>query len=162
MKNLKFIVLASAVASFVACSEPSNNNTSKRVDATTIPIDGEMEAELTSPPLVPKPIGDRAAKKLIVHMEILEEEGEMANGVSYVYWTFGGTVPGSFIRTRVGDEVEFHLKNHPDNKLPHNIDLHAVTGPGGGAESSFIAPGHEKVFSFKVLNPGLYVYHCAT
>ena len=95
-------------------------------------------------------------------MEILEQEGEMANGVSYVYWTFGGSVPGSFIRTRVGDEVEFHLKNHPDNKLPHNIDLHAVTGPGGGAESSFIAPGHEKVFSFKVLNPGLYVYHCAT
>ncbi|HAV55319.1 MAG TPA: nitrite reductase, copper-containing, partial [Aequorivita sp.] len=74
----------------------------------------------------------------------------------------GGTVPGSFIRTRVGDEVEFHLKNHPDNKLPHNIDLHAVNGPGGGAESSFVAPGHEKVFSFKVLNPGLYVYHCAT
>ena len=48
-------------------------------------------------------------------------------------------------------------KNHPDNKLPHNIDLHAVTGPGGGAESSFVAPGHSKVFSFKTLNPGLYV-----
>ena len=46
---------------------------------------------------------------------------------------FGGTVPGSFIRTRVGDEVEFHLMNHPDSKNPHNIDLHAVTGPGGGA-----------------------------
>jgi nitrite reductase (NO-forming) len=102
------------------------------------------------------------AKKLIVDLEIQEREGEMTNGVKYVYWTFGGTVPGSFIRTKVGDEVEFHLKNHPDNKLPHNIDLHAVTGPGGGAESSFVAPGHEKVFSFKVLNPGLYVYHCAT
>jgi len=71
-------------------------------------------------------------------------------------------VPGSFIRTRVGDEVEFHLKNHPDNRLPHNIDLHAVTGPGGGAESSFVAPGHEIVFSFKVIHQGLYVYHCAT
>ena len=75
---------------------------------------------------------------------------------------FGGSVPGSFIRTRVGDEVEFHLKNHPNNKLPHNIDLHAVTGPGGGAASSFVAPGHEVVFSFKVINQGLYVYHCAT
>lgn len=95
-------------------------------------------------------------------MEILEQEGEMTDGVKYVYWTFGGTVPGSFIRTKIGDEVEFHLKNHPDNKLPHNIDLHAVTGPGGGATSSFVAPGHEKMFSFKVLNPGLYVYHCAT
>ncbi len=127
-----------------------------------IPANREMTAELTSPPNVPTPVGKRKAKKLKVDMEILEQEGEMTNGVRYIYWTFGGTVPGSFIRTRVGDEVEFHLKNHPENKLPHNIDLHAVTGPGGGAESSFVAPGHEKVFSFKTLNPGLYVYHCAT
>lgn len=127
-----------------------------------IPVHMEMTAELTSPPNVPTPVGTRKAKKLIVKMEILEKESEMTDGVRYVYWTFGGTVPGSFIRTRVGDEVEFHLQNHPDNKLPHNIDLHAVNGPGGGAESSFVAPGHEKVFSFKVLNPGLYVYHCAT
>ena len=28
--------------------------------------------------------------------------------------TFGGTVPGSFIRVRQGDTVECHLKNHPD------------------------------------------------
>jgi nitrite reductase (NO-forming) len=131
-------------------------------DTVEIPVNQEMIAELTSPPNVPTPIGKRMAKKLIVDLEIQEREGEMTNGVKYVYWTFGGTVPGSFIRTRVGDEVEFHLKNHPDNKLPHNIDLHAVNGPGGGAESSFVAPGHEKVFSFKVLNPGLYVYHCAT
>lgn len=131
-------------------------------DTVDIPVNQEMIAELTSPPFVPTPVGKRMAKKLIVDLEIQEREGEMTSGVKYVYWTFGGTVPGSFIRTRVGDEVEFHLKNHPDNKLPHNIDLHAVNGPGGGAESSFVAPGHEKVFSFKVLNPGLYVYHCAT
>ncbi len=112
--------------------------------------------------MVPKPIGNRAATKLIVEMEIIEKEGKMDDGVSYIYWTYGGTVPGSFIRARIGDEVEFHLKNHPDNKLPHNIDLHSVTGQGGGAEASFVAPGHEKVFSFKLLNEGLYVYHCAT
>ncbi|MBF4471022.1 copper-containing nitrite reductase [Flavobacterium sp. HJJ] len=127
-----------------------------------IKVEGQKEAELTAPPLVPKPIGDRPAMKLVVNMEIKEEEGEMVDGTKYVYWTFGGSVPGNFIRTRVGDEVEFHLKNHPDNKLPHNIDLHAVTGQGGGAASSIVAPGHEKVFNFKVLNPGLYVYHCAT
>ena len=131
-------------------------------DPSKIKVEGEMVAELTAPPFVPKPIGNRAATKLIVNMEIKEEEGEMADGVKYTYWTFGGTVPGSFIRTRIGDEVQFHLKNHPDNKLPHNIDLHAVTGPGGGATSSLVAPGHEKVFNFKCLNPGLYVYHCAT
>jgi len=127
-----------------------------------IPVNREMQAELTAPPHVPTPIGKRMAKKLIVDMEILELEGEISDGVSYMYWTFDGTVPGSFIRTRIGDEVEFHLKNHPQNQLPHNIDLHAVNGPGGGAVSSLVAPGHETVFSFKVLNPGLYVYHCAT
>jgi nitrite reductase (NO-forming) len=131
-------------------------------DPVDIPVNQEMQAELTAPPFVPAPVGKRLAKKLIVDMEILELEAEMVNGVSYMYWTFDGTVPGSFIRTRVGDEVEFHLKNHPDNKLAHNIDLHAVNGPGGGAESSLVAPGHETVFSFKVLNPGIYVYHCAT
>ena len=123
---------------------------------------GESEAEMTAPPFVPRPVGKRAATKLIVNMEVIEKEMEMSDGVTYNYWTFDGSVPGSFIRTRVGDEVEFHFKNHPDSKLPHNIDLHAVTGPGGGAESSFVAPGHEAVFTFKTINPGLYVYHCAT
>jgi nitrite reductase (NO-forming) len=63
----------------------------------------------------------------------------------------------------VGDEVEFHLKNHPDNKLPHNIDLHAVTGQGGGA--SFIVRctrTRGRISLLKLLNQGLYVYHCAT
>ena len=111
---------------------------------------------------MPKPVGNSVAKKILVNMEILEKEGALTDGVQYVYWTFGGSVPGSFIRTRVGGLVEFTLYNHPDNKLPHNVDLHAVTGPGGGATSSFVAPGHEKTFSFKTLNPGLYVYHSAT
>jgi len=97
-----------------------------------------------------------------VELEVRETEKEISEGVSYTFWTFGGTVPGSFIRVRQGDTVEFHLKNHPDNKMPHNIDLHGVTGPGGGAASSFTAPGHESQFSFKALNAGIYVYHCAT
>lgn len=143
-------------------SSCKDSEASKNKSAADIPVSREMAAELTSPPHVPSPIGRRKAKKLIVNMEVLEKEGTMTDGTTYVYWTFGGSVPGSFIRTRVGDEVEFTLSNHPDNKLPHNIDLHAVTGPGGGATSSFVAPGHEKKFNFKTLNPGLYVYHCAT
>lgn len=155
------LLLGIGVATFLMSCV--NNKADKVYKHTVeIPVNQEMIAELTSPPHVPTPVGKRKAKKLIVEMEIQEREGEMTNGVSYIYWTFGGTVPGSFIRARVGDEIEFHLKNHPDNKLPHNIDLHAVNGPGGGAEASFVAPGHEKVFSFKVLNPGLYVYHCGT
>ncbi|MCX7547181.1 copper-containing nitrite reductase [Xanthomarina sp. F1114] len=158
-RNLvKSIALLAMPMFFVACLNDKKEETS----TAEIPVNQEMMAELTAPPNVPTPVGTRKAKKLKVNMEILEQEGELTSGVRYNYWTFGGSVPGSFIRTRVGDEVEFTLSNHPDNKLPHNIDLHAVTGPGGGAESSFVAPGFEKTFSFKTLNPGLFVYHCAT
>ncbi len=117
---------------------------------------------LTAPPQVPPPITREHATKVVVELEVRELVGEISDGVRYTFWTFGGTVPGRFIRVRVGDMVEFHLRNHPDNTVPHNIDLHAVTGPGGGASSSFTAPGHESVFSFRTLNPGLFVYHCAT
>ncbi len=125
-------------------------------------ITGEEQAVLTAAPNVPPPIHRQHATKVVVHLEVREVVKRMADGVDYLFWTFGGEVPGLFIRVREGDLVEFHLGNHPTSKMPHNIDLHAVTGPGGGATSSFTAPGHSSQFSFKALNPGLFVYHCAT
>ena len=117
---------------------------------------------LTIAPEVPPAITRRHATKVIVDLDVVEKRGRLADDVEYTFWTFGGVVPGKFIRVREGDMVEFHLHNLPTNRMPHNIDLHAVTGPGGGAASSFTAPGHSSTFSFKALNPGLYVYHCAT
>jgi nitrite reductase (NO-forming) len=126
------------------------------------PVGEPIKAVLTSPPQVPPATNRKAPAKVIVELEVRELEMEISEGVRYTFWTFGGTVPGSFIRVRQGDTVEFHLKNHPDSKMPHNIDLHGVTGPGGGATSSFTAPGHASQFTFKAMNAGLYVYHCAT
>jgi nitrite reductase (NO-forming) len=125
-------------------------------------IQGEEIAVLTDAPNVPPPITRNHPTKVIVNLEVREVVKRIADGVDYTFWTFGGSVPGKFIRVREGDFVEFHLANHPSSKMPHNIDLHAVTGPGGGASSSFTTPGHESVFSFTALNAGLYVYHCAT
>jgi len=122
----------------------------------------QIRAVLASPANVPPPVARDYPARVIVELEVLEKEMQISEGVSYTFWTFGGTVPGSFIRVRQGDTVEFHLKNNPANKMPHNIDLHGVIGPGGGAASSFTAPGHESQFTFKALNEGIYVYHCAT
>ncbi len=125
-------------------------------------VRGEEEAVLTYAPSVPVPITRDHPTKVVVNLEVRELAARLADGVDYTFWTFGGRVPGQFIRVRQDDVVEFHLNNHPSSKMPHNIDLHAVTGPGGGATSSFTAPGHSSQFSFTALNPGLYVYHCAT
>lgn len=136
--------------------------TAKSVGDFGPPQGAPIRAVLTSPPHVPPPTNRKFPAKVIVELEVMEKEMPISEGVSYTFWTFGGTVPGSFIRVRQGDTVEFHLKNHPSSKMPHNIDLHGVTGPGGGAASSFTAPGHESQFTFKALNEGIYVYHCAT
>ena len=119
-------------------------------------------AVLTHAPAVPPPIERTRPRRMVVNMETQEVVQRLADGVDYTFWTFGGEVPGQFVRVRVGDVVEFHLNNRPDSRMPHNIDLHAVTGPGGGASASFVNPGESATFVFKALNPGLYVYHCAT
>ena len=123
---------------------------------------GNEVAVLTTAPAVPPPITRDHATNVVVNMEVRELRGRLFDGVDYTFWTFGGTVPGPMIRVREGDNVEFNLSNHPSSKLPHNIDLHAVTGPGGGAAASNTAPGRTSTFKFKAINPGLYIYHCAT
>ena len=161
MKQRLMCALIGLTAALAACTEKPDTGGSAAGDLG--PPQGEaIKAVLTSPPEVPPPVNRKHPAKVIVELEVREIEKTMSEGVTYTFWTFGGTVPGSFIRVRQGDTVEFHLKNHPDSKMPHNIDLHAVTGPGGGATSSFTAPGHASQFTFKALNQGLYVYHCAT
>jgi nitrite reductase (NO-forming) len=122
----------------------------------------EVQAILTSAPLVPPPVDRPGNARVIVNLETTEVTGTLADGVQYTFWTFGGTVPGPFIRVRVDDVVQIRLKNAQKSMHPHSIDLHAVTGPGGGAAVSQLGPGQEGAFEFKALNPGLYVYHCAT
>ncbi len=158
MKTVRFIIAVVLASGLVV--RPTRNSFGQAL--ADQPVIGQENAVLTQPPFVPPPIKRSHATKVIVQLEVREVVKQLTSGVDYVFWTFGGDVPGSFIRVREGDLVEFHLSNHATSKMPHNIDLHAVTGPGGGATSSFTAPGHTSQFSFKVLNPGLYVYHCAT
>lgn len=111
---------------------------------------------------LPGPLARRAPQKVKVDLETVEITGQLADGSTYHYWTFNRKVPGPFIRVRVGDTVEVAMKNADDSVMMHNVDFHAVTGPGGGAGATLAAPGESKGFTFKALAPGLYVYHCAT
>jgi nitrite reductase (NO-forming) len=97
-----------------------------------------------------------------IDLEAVEIEGQLADGTTFTYWTFNSKVPGPFFRVRVGDTIEVHMKNLTGSTMPHSVDFHAVTGPGGGATMTQTPPGEETMFTAKALNPGLYVYHCAT
>ena len=166
--------IAAALAASAVLATASLTGCSRSADAAEahqaqIPIrsapkqvTGVETAILTAAPNVPPPITRNHPTRVIVNLDVIEKTMRLADSVSYTMWTFGGSVPGSFIRVRQGDLVELHLRNAAGNTMPHNIDLHAVTGPGGGAKVSLVIPGHESVFTFTALNPGLFVYHCAT
>lgn len=127
----------------------------EKVETTALDI-------IQDPTAVGTPVGKRGPEHVTVDIETTEVVGQLANGTTYKYWTFNDKVPGPFIRVREGDTVTINMANSPDSAHIHSIDLHAVTGPGGGAAVTQAAPGQTKSFTFKALKPGLYVYHCAT
>src|SRR5690606_23582546 len=75
---------------------------------------------------IPPPPARTEPATVVVELETMELEGELADGVTYTYWTFNGTVPGPMIRVRQGDTMEIRLRNHPASTQVHSIDLHAV------------------------------------
>jgi nitrite reductase (NO-forming) len=158
----KFIV-GSGVASAATSSE-SYTGASQTAPTTVAAAPADPNAiDITRDPTdLPAPVGNRGPQNILVDIETQEVVGVLADGSTYDYWTFGGKVPGPMIRVRVGDTVELHLKNNATSAMVHSIDLHAVTGPGGGAVMTQTKPGDETMFTFKALNPGLFVYHCAT
>lgn len=125
------------------------------------PAHPDMADIAESPENVPPPIDRTQPATITVELETKEVEAHLDQRSTYRFWTFNGTVPGPFIRARVGDTVDVRLKNADDSWMMHNVDFHAATGPGGGADATTAAPGEERTFKFKALNPGLYVYHCA-
>jgi nitrite reductase (NO-forming) len=168
-RSLTGLLLAAAAllasATFAGCSSADAREMKRGGVPVRTPSDeivGQEIATITAAPNVPAPITRDHATRVIVNLDVIEKTMRLADSVEYTMWTFGGTVPGSFIRVREGDLVELHLKNAANSTMPHNIDLHAVTGPGGGAKASLTLPGHETVFTFTAMNPGLFIYHCAT
>ena len=147
-----------ATASAEAPAVASDSQAAAETPSSELPV---VDAIMTHAPEVPPAIDRDHPAKVRVKMETVEKTMTMEDGVEYHYWTFNGDVPGQMIRVREGDTVEVEFSNNPSSTVPHNVDFHAATGQGGGAEASFTAPGHTSTFSFKALQAGLYIYHCA-
>ncbi len=111
---------------------------------------------------LPPPIHARPPQTLRINLTSVEVKGRLDDGTSYQFWTFGGKMPGPFIRARVGDTLEVHLKNDASSVLAHSVDFHGAIGPGGGSLFTQTNPGEESVDTFRAMVPGLFVYHCAT
>ena len=167
---------ASSTMSFVAdktgeffyyCSVPGHREAGMEGRVQVLP-GSRGAARATAPDIardptdLPNPIHARPPQIIRVDLSTIELKGQLDDKTTYTYWTFGGKVPGPFIRARVGDTLEVHLKNDQNSIMVHSVDFHAATGPGGGAVFTQTDPGQETIVSFTTLKAGLFVYHCAT
>lgn len=84
---------------------------------------------------------------------------EIADGVTYDGWTFGGTVPGPALHVRQGDLVRITVVN--ESPMPHSIDFHAARIPGNVAYR-MIMPRDSVKFEFVARDPGAFMVHCGT
>jgi nitrite reductase (NO-forming) len=113
------------------------------------------------PNSVPKTVTYSEDGVVEISLTTKEVIAEMADGTTFNYWIFDDAVPGPFLRVKEGDTVHLTIHNDKTSLHPHNVDFHAVTGPGGGAAATIVAPGETKELTFKALNAGLFIYHCA-
>lgn len=150
LTSVAALALAAAAPAVVSAQEAEAAPTAPAVDIIRRATD------------LPGPLNASSPRHHVVGLETTEVIGQLEDGTSYTYWTYNNRVPGPFVRVRVGDTVEVNMTNAANSVMMHNVDFHAVTGPGGGAAATSANPGETKSFTFKALQPGLYVYHCAT
>lgn len=110
-------------------------------------------APATLPPLIGN--GDTVAVTLVAS----DATVEIASGVQYLAWTFGGSVPGPILHVRQGQTVNVTFVNN--GIMLHSIDFHAAQVAPNVAYRS-VNPGEKVQFSFIALVPGAFVYHCGT
>lgn len=127
-----------------------------------------------------------------VRLDAMVQEIEVADGVRYRAWTFGGTVPGPVLHVREGDRITFTMKNRSDeevtitepgteaspfmNQVAENNFMNAKPGvmpmphsmdfhAGTVAKDDkwrTIAPGETIQFDWVANYAGTYIYHCGT
>jgi len=168
-------LVADKVESFLAASGPEVS-VGDVIPALTpkaeLPMAPASEVNVAVAPEMPAPSGRTTQAIVDVEFEVVEGISviDPVNGVETETWGYrlldgsdgvvSGT-PGPVIRARVGDVLRFTVTNPATNTNPHNVDFHAVTGQGGGAEATVVAPGETKTIEARLLYPGFFMYHCA-
>jgi len=125
------------------------------------PADVDLDRVAADPTEVPDPVDWDEPRHHEIEMTTTEVTAEIEPGVTFDYMTFDDRIPGPMVRVRRGDTVTFALENAEGNTKPHNIDFHAVYGPGGGADDTTIAPGETAEIEYQATYPGVFIYHCA-
>jgi nitrite reductase (NO-forming) len=147
------VVVGAAVLALTAAS--SGMRRGRRVEI----VDFSKTTRATSPAFDARLAADGDAEVKAFRIPITDATVEIAKGVRYQGWTFGGTIPGPVLRVRVGDEVRITVLNR--STIPHSIDFHAARIPANVAYR-MILPNDSITFTFVARDAGAFMVHCGT
>jgi len=153
-----FLTAAIVTAYHKSQDTSSDVNKSSATPLDNLPVEHAMT---TFAPQVPPPIQRDHPARVVVNMKTSLKTLPIDETNTYEFWAFDEHVPGPMIRARVGDTLEVHFKNEDETGMFHNIDFHAVLGPGGGSPLLTAEKDQTKTASFRLLYPGLFFYHCS-
>ena len=150
---VKPLVAVAGVSTLVlALAAARGNDRVERVDFHTVrtPTSPAFDASI-------RPASDARIREFVI--PITHDTIEIAKGVKYEGWTFGGTVPGPVLRVKQGDLVRVKVTN--ETPMPHSIDFHSARIPANVAYR-MLMPGDSISFEFEANDPGAYMVHCGT
>ncbi len=110
---------------------------------------------------LPAPITRDHAVHHEIELVARQVVAQLDSGAHFEFMTWDGQVPGPMIRVRQGDTVSLTVTNPKRNTRPHNVDMHAVYGTGGGSAATLVVPGQSRTERFQCRYPGAFIYHCA-
>ncbi len=150
----------------VDANEPTPDDTSNGATSQASlspPQEVDVDRIAADPMNLPPPVDWDEPRRHEFTLETVEVIAEIEPGVTHRFMTFEGQIPGPMFRVRQGDTVHLTFDVPGDlNSDVHNVDFHAVYGPGGGAVDTTIAPGNGPVeIEFQLTYPGAHIYHCA-
>ena len=153
---------AAAVAGCSGAPQADDDESAPSVESTAVTAQTETADSVAADPTdIPDPIDRDSPKHHEIELTAKEVVAEIEPGKTFKFLTYDGQVPGPMIRVRQGDTVSFTMKNADGNVMPHNVDMHAIYGTGGGSVATTAAPGEQNGHEFTAKYPGAYIYHCA-
>ncbi|WP_254767846.1 copper-containing nitrite reductase [Salinilacihabitans rarus] len=125
--------------------------------------DVDVDRIARDPTDIPDPVDWDEPREHDITIRTQDVTAEIEPGVTFDYMTFEGQVPGPMVRVRQGDRVNLRFEVPEDSNMNiHNMDFHAVYGPGGGADATTIGPGDNAAeIAFTAEYAGAFIYHCA-
>jgi FtsP/CotA-like multicopper oxidase with cupredoxin domain len=126
-------------------------------------IGGEVPApgglsDLTALLYPPKSLPHKPGRVREYTLAAVDRQIEVAKGVFFSAWTYGGTVPGPVIRATEDDLLRVKFANAGSH--PHTIHFHGVHPANMDGVFEVVEPGNSFMYEFPARPYGMQLYHC--